>query len=205
MGNRKLSVVSVAYQCEEEIYTMLDSTNGIFPTIISYGKWKDFEGEDRKDLTPEIIDTFSNTITVHSVGLLEPQARNEYLRTAGIMGSDVVIILDTDEYLEFPLGIEFFKRQLERMIKEHPDQLGFRVTFNSKRTGGVSFTPRVILNPMFVRYRDIHNQMYFMDKPVLSSYSEKLVGGIIIHESKENRNKDRELRMRTRNLKNPNH
>jgi len=205
LADRKLAIGTVAFQCEEEIDRMLDSTNGIFPVIVSYGKWKDFKGEDRVDKTPDIIDSYSNTVQIHNSGLLEPQARNQCMITAGKMNCDVIIILDTDEVLEFPLGIEFFKRQLERMILKHPTALGFCVTFNSKETGGDSFTPRIILNPAFTRYRDRHNQMYFMDKEVLGWDSSKLVGGIIIKENKDFRTDKRELRMRERNLSNPVH
>jgi len=202
LGNRKLAIGTVAFQCESEIDRMLDSTNGIFPVIVSYGKWKDFKGENREDKTPDIIDSYSNTVFVNSRGLLEPQARNQYLITAGKMGADVIIILDSDEYLEFPLGLEFFKRQLERMIESHPDHLAFGVTFEYGKNG-TSFTPRIIMNPAFTRYRDRHNQMYFMNKEVLGNC--KIVAGIVIHEDKKFRNKDRELKMRERNLSNPIH
>ena len=202
MGNRKLAIGTVAYQCEEEIYRMLDSTAGFFPVIVSYGKWKDFKGEDRNDLTPEIIDNFSNAVWVDSTGLLEPQARNQYMIMAGKFGCDCVIILDTDEYLEFPLGIEFFKRQLDRIAEKYPDDLSFCVTFEDSKKG-TSFTPRIIMNPMFTRYRDRHNQLYFLDKEVLGN--QRLVGGIVIHQNKNFRTKDREQRMRERNLANPVH
>jgi len=184
---------------------MLFSTNGFFPVIISYGKWKDFIGEDRVDETPDVIDSYSNTIQLSNSGLLEPQARNQYMITAAKMGYDCIIILDTDETIEFPLGIEFFKRQLERLIIKHPTAMGFSVTFDSKRTGGVSFSPRIILNPAFTRYRDRHNQMYYLDNEVLGWNSCHLVGGIIITENKDFRDDNRELRMRERNLRNPIH
>ena len=202
VGNRKLAVGTVAYQCEEEIYRMLDSTTGFFPVIVSYGKWRDFIGEDRRDLTPEIIDSFSNTVWVDSTGLSEPQARNQYMVQAGKFGCDCIIILDTDEYLEFPLGIDFFKRQLERIADKNPDDLSFCVTWEDSKNG-TTFTPRIIMNPMFSRYRDRHNQIYFMDKEVLGN--QRLVGGIVIHQDKKFRSKNRELRMRERNLRNPIH
>lgn len=181
---------------------MLDSTAGLFPVIVCYGKWKDFEGEDRNDLTPQIIDNFSNAVWVDSTGLLEPQARNQYMIMAGKFGCDCIIILDTDEYLEFPLGVEFFKRQLDRIADENPDDLSFCVTFEDSKKG-TWFTPRIIMNPMFTRYRDRHNQLYFLDKEVLGN--QKLVGGIVIKQDKKFRSKDREQRMRKRNLANPIH
>ena len=78
-------------------------------------------------MTPEIIDNFSNAVWVDSTGLLEPQARNQYMVQAGKFGCDCIIILDTDEYLEFPLGIEFFKRQLDRIADKNPNDLSFCV------------------------------------------------------------------------------
>ena len=202
MADRKLAVVTVAYQCETEIDRMLDSTCGIFPVIVSYGKWKDFVGEDRTDKTPQIIDSYSNTIFLNSTGLLEPQARNRYMIQAGKFGCEVVIILDTDEYLQFPLGLSFFKRQLNRMIESNPNHLAFNVTFEDS-VNGTYFTPRIILNPTFSRYRDRHNQIYFLNQEVLGNH--KLVGGIVIHQNKNHRTKDREQRMRDRNLANPVH
>lgn len=190
-----------------ELELCLDSVSEFFPVIVISGKWSDMNHQQNRNIpeADELIDSYSNIIHIESLNHLEPFNRNLYMIQAGKMGCNTMLILDSDESAEFPLGVEFFDEQLSRLKEKHPNHLGFSVIHQSARHGGICFTPRVILNPAFTRYRDRHNQMYFMDREVLSWDSSKLVGGIILNETKDFRSDKRKLIMRERNLRNPLH
>ena len=206
MSNFKISVGILSYNCVKEIEQTLESTTKFYPVFVVDGRWKDFKGDSiySTDGTIELAESYSNIILFQKGNNLEPQNRNEYMIQSGKWRCDAVIILDSDEILELPNGYKSFIQSLERIINRYPNEMGFRISFESKSSGGVSFPCRLILNPGFSRYRDVHNKIYFMDKEILSS-SKKLCPNIIINENKSFRSEQREKDMKERNYANPRH
>ncbi len=202
----KVGIGICAYNAEIEMLRVLDSTEGIYPTFVIDKAWKGFGKGYSTDNTAFICNDYSNVVLIQPKGeLTEAQCRNEYMKASAHWNLDAMIILDTDEYLEFPLGIEYFYRQLSRMISAHPEQLAFRATYIDT-INGTSFSPRIILNPSITRYRDKHNQLFCMDKEVITNdKSIYLCGGIIITEDKCFRLPEREKWMKDRNQRDPTH
>lgn len=202
----KIGIGTLAFNSETEIDRMLDSTLGIYPTFVIDKAFRNFGHGHSTDRTTRICDLYSNVVVFQPEGkLTEAQCRNQYMIASLKWNLDVLIVLDTDEYLEFPLGKEFFEQQLARVINQYPDQYAFRVTYED-HNNGTSFSPRIILNPAFTRYRDRHNQLYFADREVITNdKSIKLCAGIVIHEDKSLRTEEREKKMKEGNRADPFH
>ena len=201
----KIGVGVLTYNCVTELKRCLDSLTDFYPVFVIDGRWKDFPGETKNsnDGTIDLAESYSNVITVLSGDKLEPFNRNLTCIHTGKFGCDVLFIVDSDETVDLPNGYNAFANSLERMIRMYPDDLGFSTWFDSTKNA-TGQSRRMMLNPMFVRYRDRHNKMYFLDKEVWA-YTKHMCPNVIIHENKTNRTKERELTMRTRNLANPKH
>lgn len=187
-----------------ELERFLDSVKDWYPVIIVNGKWKDYRGKSGRSIpeVSELIQSYSNTIEVDYPNHLESQARNQYMIIAAKMDCEAVLIIDTDEYLEGDRGV--FLNNLQKTMLKEPDKLAFKITLNSERSGGDHWPPRLILNPMFCRYRDRHNSIFFNNNDVFRNQG-SVIRGLKLYEKKDFRTKQREETMKERNRANPRH
>jgi len=200
----KISVGTLSYNCKDELKTLLESCKEFEMVIIIDGKWSDFDdGLDvfsSNDGTVELAKSYPNVILIESPNKKEFENRNLLMRTAGKLGCNVIIDIDSDEYIELPNGYNAFCQSLRRMTQENPHDLGFRVAVEAKRHGGVSFPGRISLNPTFIRFRKKHNEFYFLNQDIRKN-THKLCPNIIIQENREYRTEKRDEVMQIRNYK----
>jgi hypothetical protein len=184
-----------------ELKRCLDSIESFFPVILIDGKWKDYPSEITTSIieVDEIIDNYSNIIHIKSPNLTEAQNRNKYLK----FDMDYMIILDTDEYLEFPLGFEFFLRGLDDMFRNKSELCAFAHA-ESEQNGGYVRMPRIIKHPNILHYGIKHNELLIGKKNVLK-YPLNAPRGLIIHHDKTLRTENRKEKMINRNKNNPIH
>ena len=190
-----------------ELERCLDSLTDFYPVIVVNGKWKDIRGDNPRSIpeATELIDSYSNTILINSPNELEPVNRNKYLIQGMKMGCDIMFIVDSDEWVVLTNGYDFFVRGIEDVFKKQPDCLSFYAHMYDKRFGGECLSRRGIRYPAFTRYRDRHNQLFFLDRDIYGHYCAKPPRGLIIYQDKSFRTKERELEMKRRNLANPKH
>jgi hypothetical protein len=167
-----------------------------FPVIIVSGKWNDIEGDNHFNI-PEankLIDSYPNVLHKGCYDQSEAYNRNQYLIDNQ---SDFLFWVDTDEWIEMPLGKEFFLRGLIDLFKK--DDYSSQVHWYSHQpTGKINMgkQKRIIQYPGKLRHRDKHNQLYFGDKEVLrDGIKHHAPRGLIIHQDKTFRSKQRELDM----------
>ena len=190
-----------------ELKRCLDSLTDFYPVIIVNGKWKDIIGDNPRSIPEaiELIDSYSNIILIDSPNQLEPVNRNKFIVQGMKMDCDMMFWIDSDEWIELPCGYDFFVKGMENVFKKQPDCLSFHLHFFDPRFGGESLQKRGIRYPAFMRHRDRHNQLWFLDKEVLGHYTAKPPRGLIVYQDKSFRTKEHELEMRRRNLANPKH
>jgi len=188
-----------------ELKRCLDSLVDFYPVIVVNGKWNDMKGENSRSIpeAQDLIDSYPNTIHFLEPNMPEYQNRNKCLIQAGKMGSDYLIWVDSDEWIEMPLGIEFFLRGLKDIFSNAKDMCSYCHFFDIGR-GGNCRMPRIIRYPMFIRMRKKHNEWYFIDKNIRKRPL-NAPRGLIIHSDKSYRTDDRHMRMFNRNQENPIH
>jgi len=206
VSNFKIGICLLTYNCVNELKDCLESVDKFYPVIVIDGKWKDFPDNHPTSIdgTLELAESYSNVVTILSPNGTEVDNRNLSCEYAGKYDCDVVIILDSDERLDLPNGLDNFYQSLERMIIQNPQDIGFKTAFESKKRGGVSFPCRIYLNPKHIRYRDKHNKIYYKNKE-MRYFSSKLCPNIIIHEDQTHRTEGRLQNMSRRNIVNPEH
>ena len=207
----KLGVGVIGYNDREGLERCLNSLSDFFPVIYRDGRWNDFlpslTNHRSNDDSIELAESYSNVTVIEGIGL-EPKARNDYIIQFAKWGCDCIFWVDTDEYVELPLGYDFFIKGLEERITEQPEKLSFHLHFTNDNEGKEAYTStqrRMIVNPMFTRHRDRHNQLWYMDQEVLGHNTGKPIRGLILHQNKSHRTKEREIEMKRRNLANPRH
>lgn len=167
------------------------------------GKWHDIDGDNPRSTRKanDMIDSYSNVIHIQSPNRPEYINRNLYYRIAMLFDLDYLIPVDTDEWVEMPLGVEFFLNGLNN------DKLDITscLHYYSERHGGVSKQRRLFKYPGFLRHRNRHNRLYFLDREVLQTGTLYAPRGIVIYSDKNYRSKQREEKMSLRNKDNPIH
>lgn len=186
-----------------ELVRCLDSLVEFYPVFVINGKWDDISGNFIRstDKANDIIDSYSNIIHIHSPNRPEFVNRNKYLELAMKWDIDYLFWVDTDEWVEMPLGLEFAKRG----IVDHDFEFASCMHYYSDRHGGVAKQRRLIQYPGFLRHRLKHNELWFGDKEVLKNCTNNAPRGIVIFSDKNYRSDDREKRMIKRNKENPIH
>ena len=182
-----------------ELDRCLDSLTDFYPVIVVNGKWSDVEGTNARGTqeSQELIDSYSNTIRLDSHNKPEFYNRNLCLIQAGKMLCDYLIWVDSDEYIELPCGISWFKKNLKETFM-NPSDFCSRVWFDN----GTS--RRIIKYPMFIRMRYKHNEWMFNGVDVRKKQLPP-IDGMLIHHDKTYRNEERRDKMLNRKVLNPIH
>ena len=134
-----------------ELRRCLDSVKE-YRVILVNGKWYDIEG-DYPDSLPEaheIISRYPNVEVITAINRHEWENRNLYLERCN--EDDVLIVLDTDEYVEGVISEQ-----------EISDDDSFMVMGVSKRHGGDVVLKRGIRYPSETRHKDRHNEYWRND------------------------------------------
>lgn len=186
-----------------ELERCLDSLQSFYPVFVINGKWNDMSGNNPRstDKANDLIDSYSNIIHISSPNQPEFVNRNKYLDLAMKFNLDYLIWVDSDEWVEMPLGKEFMIRGIE----QHDFDFASCVHYYSKRHGGPSKQKRLIKYPGFLRHRLKHNELFFGDNEVLGNCQNKAPRGFTIYSDKTYRSVDRENNMKQRNRENPIH
>lgn len=188
-----------------ELERCLNSLVDFYPVIVVNGKWDDIEGKNARS-TPEaneLIESYSNVIHFSSPNKPEFHNRNECLINAGKFLCDYLIFVDSDEYIEMPLGKEFFLNGLNDVFEGKTELCSYAHYFDIGR-GGNARMHRIIRYPMFVRMRNRHNEWFF-NKIDIRKRPLKAPRGLVIHSDKSFRKKERHEAMKKRNMENPLH
>lgn len=181
-----------------ELKRCLDSLTDFYPVFVINGKWDDFEGNNPRstDKANDLIDSYSNVIHISSPNKSEAYNRNLYLQLCLKWNIDMLFWVDTDEWVEMPIGFEFAKRGL--MDHMDTDDLASCMHYYSEAHGGVGKQKRLLQYPGFLRHHGKHNELFFGDDEVLRYPVPDAPRGIIIYSNKEFRSEDRECRMKKR-------
>lgn len=185
----------------QELRRCLESVEDFYPIIIIDGKWRDYnaDSETSIDEAVDLINSKQNIIHIKSINGSEAENRSKYLEYE----LDYLIILDTDEYLEFPLGVEFFERGLEEIFRDKEEKCAYIHT-ESEMNGGYCRFPRIIKNPNLMKYGNRHNQLLLNNTNVLKNPL-NAPRGVILHHDKTFRTDNRINKMKIRNKENPLH
>jgi len=189
-----------------ELERCLDSLTNFYPVIIINGKWSDVKDGNPRSV-PEAInlmENYSNVMWFDSPNQPESMNRNKYIIQGMKMDCDVMFWVDTDEWVELPLGYDFLCNGIKDIFKKQPDRYTFLVHYFDTTRGGCCYKRRGIRYPTFTRHRNRHNELWFLDKEVLR-YPAKAPRGLIIHQDKKFRTIKRENSMAIRNESNPIH
>ena len=186
-----------------ELKRCLDSLQSFYPVFVINGKWNDMSGNNPRstDKANDLIDSYSNIIHISSPNQPEFVNRNKYLELAMKYNLDYLMWVDSDEWIDMPLGKEF----MVRGILDHNFDFASCVHYYSKRHGGSSKQKRLIKYPGFLRHRLKHNELFFVDKEVLANCQNKSPRGFTIYSDKNYRSVGREQNMKKRNMENPIH
>ena len=179
----------------EELKRCLKSVESFFPVILIDGKWKDYPSDITTSIpeAQEVIENYSNVIYIKSPNKTEAENRNQYLN----YDLDYLIILDTDEFIQMPLGVDFFKRGLIDVFKGKQELCSYVHAF-SKKNGGYVRMQRIIKNPKLLHYSKKHNEILDGKTNVLR-YPLDAPRGLIIQHDKFFRDDDRIKKMKKRN------
>ena len=170
-----------------------------FDVILVNGKWDDIKGDNpRSTLEAQIvIDSYANVTHILSPNKSEAHNRNIYLENTN---ADFLFWVDTDEYIEMPLGKEFFIRGIADLFKK--DDYSSQVhSYVHQENGKINMgkQKRLIQYPNKMRHRDKHNKLYFGDKEILANEIKyHAPRGLIVHADKNFRTKEREQQMLNR-------
>jgi hypothetical protein len=186
-----------------ELKRCLESLESFYPVFLVNGKWSDMSGDNPRstDKANDLIDSYSNIIHIQSPNQPEFINRNKCLELAMIWNCDYLIWVDTDEWLEMPLGKDFMLRGIE----DHKFEFVSYVHYYSDIFGGSCKQRRLLKYPSFLRHRLRHNELFFGDYEVYKNCKKTGPRGFIIHQDKNYRSVKREQNMLIRNRENPIH
>ena len=210
MSNFKIGIGVVVWIEEKEqlpeLERCLDSLTNFYPVIVINGKWGDIEGANPRSISKayELIDSYSNVIHLESPNNAEYVNRNKYIIQARKMDCDCLIWVDSDEWVELPLGYDFLCRGIRDVFRKQPDRHTFLVHFYDERFGGCCYKKRGIRHPASSLHRNKHNELWYHNNEILR-YPAKAPRGLIIHQDKKFRTQKREENMKDRNVSNPIH
>jgi len=182
-----------------ELKRCLDSVKQ-FRVILVDGKWYDMEGEQHTSI-PEAYKLFKkypNVEVIVSVNRHEWENRNLYLERC--KDDDVLIWVDTDEWVETPIPIlgEYMNNKLES--DKSPM---YAVSFKGKAHGAGTYRQnRLVAFPTKTRHRDRHNELWYKDNQIIKGKL-PIVDLILVHHDKSFRSEERETAMRIRNKLKP--
>ncbi len=182
-----------------ELKRCLDSVKDL-PVILVNGKWSDMEGDNpiSTQKARDLINSYPNVKHILSPNESEVNNRNILLKC----GTDYMIWIDTDEWAEFPNGIDFFKEELSRRFKD--EYCAYSHSYDLKGRGGYFKVKRIIRNPHELEYRIRHNQLYHGSINVYDNPIEP-IDGLMVHHSKDFRSQASRDKMINRRLSNPIH
>jgi len=188
-----------------ELKRCLDSLVEFYPVFVINGKWNDMSGDNPRstDKANDLIDSYSNIIHITSPNQPEFVNRNKYLELAMKFNLDYLFYVDSDEWIEMPLGKDFFIKGIEDTFKDK-DQMCAFIHGNSNGRGGPFRTQKLYRYPGFLRHRKKHNELFFIDKNV---WKDALPAprGMIIHHEKDLRPTEKQTQMILRRKNNPIH
>ena len=169
-----------------------------FDVIVVNGKWNDIPGYNPTSTNEanRLIDSYENIKHIKSPNKMEYENRNIYLEECISLKSDFLFWVDTDEWVDMPLGRDFFERGLVDVFKN--DKKSCYMHYYSDRHGGVSMQIRGVRYPFLVRHIDRHNEIFFDNENILSNPT-RAPRGLVIKSDKIYRTMDREDRMIKRN------
>ncbi len=185
----KLVVGYSYYNDLESIKNTLHTfVNDVDHVIAVDGKYTMREGEDySSDGSTEYLQGFSNVILDKFTGP-EVEKRNRYMEIATEIKADVLLVIDSDEYV-VDADWELFKSYLPDMIQNCPsNHLGLLFYLNAKEKW--TTYPRIILRPDVVRYA--HNHYLFTVNGELRGNTRNVpyLEGIKLRETDEYRTED---------------
>jgi hypothetical protein len=175
-----------------ELKRCLDSLRE-FNVIVVSGKWNDIEGNFPYNI-PEantLIESYDNITHIFSYNKSEAENRNIYLENCN---ADFLFWVDTDEWIEMPLGKDFFLRGLTDLFgkNDYSSQVHW---YNHQSNGITSYgkQKRMVQYPSKLRHKEKHNKLYFGVREVLrDEIKYHAPRGLIIHTEKNFRSRKRE-------------
>ncbi len=166
-----------------------------FPVIVVSGKWNDIQSTSNYN-HPEVnnlIESYGNVTHIFTQDMSEAETRNTYLEEC----DDTVRFLfwvDTDEWIEMPLGKDFFLRGITDLFDD--EDFSSQVHEIMHQRNGVDLIckqKRLVQYPSLLRHKDKHNAMYHGKREILAGeIKNHAPRGMILHSEKSYRSKERD-------------
>lgn len=154
------------------IPTFVDSVDFVFAID---GKFSLRDGPDYSiDGSTEYLEQFNNVIIKKFVGM-EHDKRQQYIELSKDYKIDVLIIIDSDEYVA-EVDWDLFKKNLEKIISSEQNIHGV----NFFTDGNITQYPRVWIRPHQIRYWNAHCLFEVNGSITRSPNSLKPVEGILL-------------------------
>jgi len=184
-----------------ELKRCLDSLTDFYPVIVVNGKWNDFKGKNPRstDEANELIGSYSNVIHIQSPDKPEWYNRNLAIDTANKMGYNILFWVDSDEWVEMPLGLDFFTKSID-----FQDKHTCYMHYYDDGKGGNCRMIRLIKDLDKVKINKKHNE-WLIDNTNIFKDPAPAPRGITIYSDNKYRSEDRKIRMKQRNKYNPVH
>jgi hypothetical protein len=166
-----------------ELKRCLDSLQSFYPVFVINGKWNDMSGNNPRstDKANDLIDSYSNIIHISSPNQPEFVNRNKYLELAMKYNLDYLMWVDSDEWIDMPLGKDFFIKGIEDTFKDKQEMCAYIHCYSSGR-GGPFRTQKLYHYPGFLRHRLKHNELFFIEHNVWENPLPAPRGMIVNHE-----------------------
>ena len=183
-----------------ELKRCLDSLKD-FPVIVVSGKWNDIESTSdyNHPQLNELIESYANVTHIFTQGLSEAGTRNIYLEECNDT-VDFLFWVDSDEWIEMPLGKDFFLRGITDLfgVNDYSSQL-HEVFHQRDGNDVICKQKRLIQYPSKCRHRERHNSMYYDNKEILAGeIKNHAPRGLILHSEKSYRSTKRDKYMKSR-------
>ncbi|MHA2142575.1 MAG: hypothetical protein ACXADD_13835 [Candidatus Thorarchaeota archaeon] len=160
------------------------------------GKFKMLEAnhETSVDGSRELVQEYSNTVLVSVVGAHQVEKRNKYLELAEEYKVDVMLHIDSDEYVVGDLS--WFRRNLDSGLdsfRDRPKLYNLQIITKRDEHTYIVSRPRIYHNPGLLRLLSIrHHTLYDMtnEPPTPLRVDCPTLEGIQLHHDDELRNRE---------------
>lgn len=200
----KIGAACTFYNDKKGLERLLPTLKQFDEIILNDGAWRDYEsGGLSTDGSRELIPELPKYHLINNPNLMLAEKQNKHLKLAGELNINILVLIDSDEYLT-----EFDRNKFENSMLNvaKRKQNVYWCKFLEYHTDWVAFHyPRIILNPSECEYRERHNQIFSHDTPQIHTKRGLIIQGITIKHDKSIRTDMRENYNKSWNLEHPRH
>ncbi len=183
------------YQCKDELERCLKSLQGADVIYAIDGKYVSYGDKNKSGLSVDgsrdICKNYSNVKLYDMGNEWQIAKRNKYLIEAAKDNCDIVLIMDSDVWLEGDW--ELFRENLDRTVR---DENGYRYIMphiNNKQDQAVQQNyGRILFRPETMHYAKTHGNIWIGNRRVYPKQNNPIIKGLISYTDMKLRDEERQ-------------